>query len=143
LVCKRSAEPASKLNIGTGEESGMNIWIRVFSSVETDGLNTEGSSLTLNAATCLCIYMAEHLARAAQQARGGIVLEALASSLRGQFEAGDAMLLIDELESEERPGPRTAHASVVYDGIRPGADSADQIPWLVDLQRELGVRLYQ
>ena len=121
----------------------MNIWIRVFSNVETDGLNTEGSSLTLNAVTCLSIYLAEQFARAAQQAGGGIVLEVSASSLRGQFEAGEAMLLIDELEHEEHPNPRTAHASVVYGGILPGADSPDQVPWLVDLQRELGVRLYQ
>jgi hypothetical protein len=121
----------------------MNVWIRVFSNVETDGLHTEGSSLTLNAVTCLSIYLAEHLARAAQQARGGIVLEVSASSLREQFEAGEAMLLIDELEQEEHPSPRTAHASVVYDGFLPGADSPDRVPWLVDLQRELGVRLYQ
>ena len=121
----------------------MNVWIRVFSNVETDGLHTDGSSLTLNAVTCLSIYPTEHVARAAQKARGGIVLEVSASSLRGQFEAGEEMLLIDELEHEEHPGPRTAHASVVYDGILPGAASADQVPWLVDLQRELRVRLYQ
>lgn len=121
----------------------MNVWIRVFSNVETEGLNTEGSSLTLKAVTCLSIYLAEHLARAAQIARGGIVLEVSTASLRRQFESGEAMLLIDELEHEEHPCPRTAHGSVVYDGILDAPNSPDQLPWLVDLQRELGVHLYQ
>ena len=53
------------------------------------------------------------------------------------------MLLIDELEHEEHPCPRTAHGSVVYDGILDAPNSPDQLPWLVDLQRELGVHLYQ
>ena len=91
----------------------------------------------------MSIYLGEHFARAAQQARGGIVLEVSAGSLCGQFEPGDAMLLIDELEQDEHPGPRTAHASVVYDGVLPGPQAMEQVPWLVDVQRELGVRLYQ
>ena len=47
----------------------MNVWIRVFSNVETEGLNTEGSSLTLKAVTCLSIYLAEHLARGTNRPR--------------------------------------------------------------------------
>lgn len=121
----------------------MNIWIRVFSNVVTEGLNTEGSSLTLSAVTCLSIYLAEHFARAAQKSRGGIVLEVSTGSLRGQFESGDEILLIDESEGEEDLAPKTAHASVVYQGIVSGPTATDKVPWLVDLQRELGVHLYQ
>jgi hypothetical protein len=121
----------------------MNIWIRVFSNVATEGMNTEGSSLTLSAVTCLSIYLAEHFARAAQKSRGGIVLEVSTGSLRGQCESGDEILLIDESEDEEDPAPKNAHASVVYQGVVSGPTSADQVPWLVDLQRELGVHLYQ
>jgi len=127
----------------------MNIWIRIFSNVETDGMNSEGSSLTVSAVTCVAIYSAEQFARRARKNRGGIVMEVSATSLRGQFEPDNEMLLIDEAEAEDDPAPRTAYASVVYQGIARGAGkgddevSAQRVPWLHELERELGVRLHE
>jgi hypothetical protein len=127
----------------------MNIWIRIFSNVETDGMNTEGSFLRVNAVTCLAIYSSEQFARTARENRGGLVLEVSASSLRGQFEPGYEILLIDEAEAENDAAPRTTYASVVYPGIAHGAGNRDdavspeRVPWLRELERELGVRLYE
>jgi hypothetical protein len=130
----------------------MNVWIRISSVIEQEAAVDSSSSLELSAGTNISLYPSEEAARAAKEACGGIVLEVLARSLRGQIRFGsDVYLSRPGTEDDaDDPAPRDAFVTAVFDGIPHEWDEEalvakfePPIPWFDSLEQELNVNLSQ
>jgi hypothetical protein len=100
----------------------MNVWIRIYSVVETDD-GSGGGSLTLEVTSKLhiVIHRTEKSARGAATKFGGFVLEVAASSLKNVREFPD--ILLAETDSniggtaEEGEADKTAYMTVACDDV--------------------------
>jgi len=98
----------------------MNVWIRIFSLVDTGGIGNSSLTLAVTSKVHIKIHRTEQSAREAAAKYGGIVLEVVASSLKGQSEFEDIGLSEWDSESEtdsEEKADATAYIEVMCNEV--------------------------
>jgi len=141
---KKSQESATKTDLM--------VWVRAYAVID---LENEGQTTAIEIApeVALSIYRTEESAREAKEMFGGIILQVAASSLRGQHEFDDSLLLSPEEEEEAKSYQKLAWMKIVYGQDIPyewnpkkmAAKFAkgDGYNWLVDFERASGMGLTQ
>lgn len=98
----------------------MNVWIRMFSKVDTGGIGNESLTLEVTSRIHIRVHRTEQSARDAAAKFGGMVLEVVASSLKGQSEFKDIGLVELDLDSEtdsEEKADSTAYIEVMCNEV--------------------------
>jgi len=123
----------------------MNVWIRLY-SVVTGGAGDDCLTLVVGSKLYIVVHRTEGAARAAAAKLGGVVLEVVASSLKGSSEYNDVCLGTSDNEThagvmceDEGKADSNAYISVVCDGLFKTvyqsfvtAEISDQPPTTVD-----------
>lgn len=100
----------------------MNVWIRLFSVVDSDNESSSGClTLALTSKVVITIHRTEESARVAATKHGGIVLEVSAASLRGVSEHPEIHLLQADSNQtstmDEGKADTTAYMSVACNDV--------------------------
>jgi len=134
----------------------MNVWVRVFPTINGGDEGRDRSTLTLAAELSLVVYPTEVAARAAVKDAGGIVLEVNAASLReiserGITKEGNDVFLGREEEAKDEPAPTSAYVAVVFPSLPHqwvGETEVDRVEfspeakeWLAALEEATGLVL--
>jgi len=140
----------------------MNVWARIYSTLnieDPENYSCAELSISVQAKTEVVLYQTEATARAAQEKRGGIVLEVSASQLRGQIAtylpsksleslrnvAGFIFVLDEDREDEVNSRHATSDKASVVVSFNDVLVTkfTEHASWLADLEKELGASLRQ
>jgi hypothetical protein len=90
----------------------VNLWVRVYSLVESDGCWDGALSFEVTSRLQIVIHRTEASAREAAERCGGIVLEVAASSLKGLHKFDELLLVTDDSNDTQEEGRAQADAFI-------------------------------